>query len=227
MVAVPFIYFSALLFYQLKKNKWRLDIACFILVIYAVSGFFSILIDIFDLRYEDQRNYIITPWATMAYCCLLTLCVLPFMKYSNILIKEIRPIRGTKMLKVLAWIFFLYFFINFVFSFGDILSVATADDLSQVRGDHYKGDDATSNWWSSFPLVARFPFMFLGMSSSCTWIFIFLAFYCRAILKMPYFFFILFLCSSINGLIENLLDGGRSAIAYWIISFLLVFGKSI
>lgn len=218
MIAIPFIYFSILLIYQLRKNKWTFDIACLILGIYAVSGFFSILIDLFDLRYVDSSKYKITPIACFAYCGLLTMCACPFIKYSNRIIGVIRPLQKKRvvLLKFLAWMLFAYFFINFIFSYENIMNVITSDDMGQIRSSHYLGDDQEV-WQDKLPFVTRIPFTLCNMLGSCSWLLLFLAFFCLSIQKLPFGYFFFYSFASFNGIISNLSTGGRSAIAYWVI----------
>lgn len=222
MVAIPFIYFLALLLHHLRKNKWRIDIASFILVLFAFSGFFSILIDVFELRSFDTQSYKISFTATFVYCGLITLCTIPFMTYSNLKITRIEPIRNSGILKFFAIIFFLYFFINFYFSFDNIVRVVTAEDMVDIRADHYRGFDEET-WLSKLPFAARLPFIPLNLISGCSWLFIFLACYCQVIQKMPSTYSIMFFVSSINGIIDNINTGGRSAMIYWLIGAIAGF----
>ena len=136
MVVAPFIYFGSWLLYRLAKMHWRIDIASYLIGIFAVSGLFSILIDIFGLRSLDTYQYVVSVPATLAYCVLLTLCIQPFAKYSNLRVRLIRPVSNPVLLKALSVIFFLFFLINFAASFSDIIEVVTSDDLNRVRVDH-------------------------------------------------------------------------------------------
>lgn len=217
MVAIPFVYFTLLFLYQLKKNHWRIDIASYILCIYAISGFFTILIDVFNLRSPDTLSYTISPIACISYCGLITLCIWPFMSYSNLLFAGIKPTRKTKWLKYTAWIFALYFLFNLYMSW-DSLSYVLSTDLGQVRNAHYKGMGEES-WMAGLSSIAKLPFILLNLIGGCPWIFIFLAFYSLIIQKLPLKYFILLLLASFNGVLGNILIAGRSAIAYWIISF--------
>jgi len=84
MIAVPFIYFSIIsLVLYFRKGK-RIDFSVIISAMFAVSGFFSILIDVFGLRNSDTANYSISFLASFSYCALITLCLLPFIRYSNL-----------------------------------------------------------------------------------------------------------------------------------------------
>ena len=119
MVAVPIIYFTILSFILYFRHK-KIDFACYTTIIYAVSGFFSILIDFYKLRGFDTCNYKISFGATFTYCFLLTLLLIPITIYSNARIKEIQQIRNEKLLKGVAWLFGLYFIFYAIISFSSI-----------------------------------------------------------------------------------------------------------
>lgn len=224
MIAVPFVYFCLLLIHHLAKNKWKVDLASFILLIFTVSGFFSILVDVFKLRSIDTMNYNITPFACLCYLGLLTLCILPFISNTNLAINDLIPIkkRNEIIIKFVAWAFFLYFFLNVVMSWGAITEVLLSDDLSQVRNNHYD-DLGEESWLSSLPRIVRLPFVLLNLTGGCSWVFIFFAFYGMITQKMRTYYFYLFIIASFNSVIGNILDAGRSAIAYWVISFIACY----
>ena len=216
MIVIPFLFFSILLCRQLYKNNWKFDIASLIFSIYAVSGFFSMLIDAYGMRSIDTKNYNISPLASIAYCGLLTLCAWPFMSFSNLRIKEIKPLRNSGWLKFFAYLLFCYSVLNFVMSYDNVMYVLTSDDMAQIRGDFNKGY-VQEGWVSKLPFSVRIPFTLLNMMSGCSWIFIFFAFFCTSIQKLPMRFFLMFFIASISGVIENLTAAGRSAAVYWII----------
>lgn len=222
MITIPFIYFTLLLLRQLHKNKWHFDVACFILSIFALSGFFSILIDIFDIRSIDTSTYKISPMATFTYCGLITLCTWPFMSNSNLKIRKLEPIKNDVLLKAFAIAFFLFFLINFVFSLDNIMAVITSDDMIQIRADHYAGYDKET-WMSKLPFYARMFFFPFRLFSACSWIFVFLAFYSSAIQKLSRSYSLLYLLASVNGIIENINIGGRSAMTFWMLGAIACF----
>ena len=59
--------------------------------------------------------------------------------------------------------------------------------------------------------------------SGVQWIFIFLAFYVIVVQKLKKQYGIMYLLASVSGIISSILDGGRSAILYWILSFVAVY----
>ncbi len=107
-------------------------------------------------------------------------------------------------------------------SFDSIATVLTSDDLNQVRRDHYEGN-TEETWLSKLPFIARLPFIPLKMISACSWIFVFLALYSLVIQKLPAIYSTLYLLASINGIIESINEGGRSAMVFWLIGALACF----
>lgn len=68
MNAIPFVYFSLISLLLYKKRK-KFDIAIIIAMIFAVSGFFSILIDIFHLRYREAIGYQFSVGSVVCLLC--------------------------------------------------------------------------------------------------------------------------------------------------------------
>lgn len=222
MIAVPFIYFGMFLLVHLRKNKWQFDIASLILAIYAFSGFCSIFVDVLDLRSPQTSKYAISFSATFAYCSLITLCVWPFAKYSNLLIQSIRPIKNSRILKLISVVFFAYFVLNLYMSFEAIQTALILDNMEQIRNAHYQGTTEES-WVAKFPFVVRLPFTILGMAGGCSWVFFFFSFYCIVVQRMNSFYGLMYIFASFNGLIGSILMGGRSGFVYWAISFLACY----
>ena len=115
MNAIPFVYFSLISLLLYKKRK-KFDIAIIIAMIFAVSGFFSILIDIFHLRYREAIGYQFSVGASFAYCALLTMCLLPFAVNTHLSANNLKPLRKGHMLKTFAWIAIIWFIITAIFS---------------------------------------------------------------------------------------------------------------
>lgn len=215
MIAVPFIYFTVLFIFIYLKNKRRFDIACYIVSIYGVSAFFSILMDVLGLRSNDNYGYSISPISAFCYCFLISLCTLPFIMYSNLNIKNIEPLKNPKILKILAWTSFLYFILNFVMSIGDVVQTLSSD-MGQIRQEHYEGY-GQEIWFHSAPIGLRQLFLFLNVAFSTPWILHFLSFYSLSIQKLPYRYVLLFLFGSLTGFMQGILAAGRSGPIYWMI----------
>lgn len=220
MVAVPFIYFILLLFFHLRKTQWKFDIACLILVVYAVSAFFSIFVEALNLR--SPITYRVSFVATIMYCVLLTICLLPFLRYSETQIRSIQPLKKTGLLKFFSVVLFLYFIINLYMSMDAIVESLIMENMASLRNEHYAGTSELT-WMGRLPFVARLPFTLLGYLSGSSWIFIFLAFYCFLIQKINPIYSFCFLIVSLNGVVGNFLMAGRSAVIYWVLSFIACY----
>ena len=215
MIGVPFIYFTLLTLYLLRKRKGKIDLAIVITAMYAISGLFSILVDFFNLRYPDAVGYQITPLASFSYCALITMCLIPLVKYSNLHITYIRPLKNTMIIKIIAIVSLFWFFIFVIYSFGSFISVL-GSDMEAARAAVYAGEQ--SEWMGNMPSLLRYTMLPLNLLFGCSWAFVFLAFYSRYVQKMPTIYFWIFLIVSLSGPYKAVLGADRSKVAYWIIS---------
>ena len=101
MTYIPLVYFGCLSVFIYQRNK-QIDIAFISSLIFAVSGLFSVLIDINGYRSYDTSNYDISVVPAALYCILLTLCILPLAKCSNFNRIQIKPARNVKLIKLLS-----------------------------------------------------------------------------------------------------------------------------
>ena len=216
MVAVPFIYFSILIYLLYQRNGKRYDIACYIFSIFAVSGFFSVIMVVLGMLPPKFGSYHVSFSATITYCGLITLCTTPFIKYSNIHIRDIKPVKQTKLLKIMAVFFFLFFILDTAMNFQVLYNILTGD-FGAYRAAHYQGDDEVS-WVANYPYLIRFVVQYLHFIVGCPWILTFLAFYVVLIQKLKYKYGLMYLIASMIGIEGNLLAAGRSDAIYWLIS---------
>lgn len=214
LIAVPFIWFS-LLFYYLYKRHHKIDIACYITLIYGISALFSLIMYAYGGMPSAIGSYKVSPIATFTYCGLLTLCILPFGIYSNVIISYIRPVSNAKFLKKLAWFCFLFFLLNTFMSLNSLIKVLTGD-FGELRTAHYNGEDDVI-WISNLPTILRYPVYYINIFMGSPWVLQFLGFYCIFIQKLPLKYGVLFLVSSIIGITRNLIAAGRSDVVYWLI----------
>ena len=118
MIAVPFIYFTFLAIYLMRKNG-GIDISSFLVLIYAFSAFCSIMLDLLDLYnmngvYEKTG---ISPLATLCYGTLITLAVLPFRHIQSSKIKDI-DLQKEWIVDTLSWILIITFLTTVISSFS-------------------------------------------------------------------------------------------------------------
>ncbi len=220
MIFVPFIYFSILGLFLYRQRK-VVDIAIFICFLFAASGIFSILTDIYGVRSDETVNYDITPFAAFTYCGLITLCTLPFLTYSNILIKSIQPVRNELLLKILAWIYFAWFTLVVILSSQSFYGIINGD-LGALRTAIYN-DEMEDSYLVALPGPIRLTIVVLNMVFGCHWIPIFFAFFCLTVQKLPVKYFFLFIYASLSGPWGSVLGVDRSGFAYYILSFIGIF----
>lgn len=218
MIFVPAIYFSVLSLLIYLKKKY-IDLSILASMMYAISGFLSILIDYNDLRSYDTSDYEITFSACFTYCLLLTLCILPISLYNSKKTK-LGSLPQFNLLKVVSVISLIWFISTFVFSFSFLLKILTGD-MAMARAAAYEGELVP--WMSILPEGIRLFFALFNILFSCFWILMFLSFYLFQFehipKKYPFFFFISSLSSPLNGV----LGADRSAAAYWMISLIVCF----
>lgn len=214
MMAVPFVYFSLLAFVMYRKRK-KMDLAILICIIYATSG----LIGLFMGDPGSQvKGYHISFFAAFSYCFLLTLCLLPISRFSHLRIKYIYPVKNVQLLKTLAWIAFIWFFIYAYASWNQFYGIITGD-LGALRTALYEGTID-----NSFILSVPFPIrLFISLFSyvfGCYWILIFLAFYCLLVQKLPIKYFLFFMIASLACPWGAVLGVDRSAVAGYMFSLI-------
>ena len=215
MVAVPFFYFL-ILFLILYSRVRKIDLACYTVLIYLVSAFFSILVDFYGLRSFDTQYYNISFGATFTYCALLTLTLIPIALYSNSRIKVIQPIKNEKLLRIIAWAVAVYFVFFFLMSLSSIIQVLSGD-MNELRNEIYRGE-ASDGWMARLSPMVRLPLSLINMVLGCPWILMMLAFFCIVIQKMPLKFGVFFFMGSLLGPVNSIMGVDRSGIAYWLIS---------
>lgn len=215
MIAIPFIYFL-ILFGVLYSRTRKVDLACFTVLIYLVSAFFSILIDFYGLRGFDTQYYKISFGATFSYCVLLTLPLLPIAAYSNSRIKVIQPIKNEKLLKIVAWVAGGFFIFFALMSLSSIIRVLTGD-MGEMRQDLYQGD-VSVGWMGRMNPIVRLPISLLNLTFGCPWILMLLAFFTVLVQKLPLKYGILLFMGSLLGPINSIMGVDRSGMAYWLIS---------
>lgn len=200
------------------KNNKRADLPFLIMLMYTINSFLSIFVDKYNML---GLNYHPSLLSTIVYCGLLTLCWLPFSRYSNLNINKVKAISNTKALKIVAWVSFLWFVIYLYLSKDALQLVLTGGDMLALRGMIYKGESI--NVGQGLPVYLHIPFTLANCLFGCSWIFIFLAFFSKFIQKLPNKYFLLFLLTSLSGPLAGIVGVDRSKTTYWIISMVINF----
>lgn len=221
MEIVPFVYFAILSLWIFKRSKGRIDIAFIISSIYAISAFFGILLIRFQLDdvgsvYHGYE----TPEATFVYCGLLTLCLFPFIKYPFRFV-EVKPISDPSALRTLAIIGAIWFVLIFLFAIPEIQKSLLSAQMGNLTNSN-KGEE-TFDVLSVMPVLIRWPMILLSYGFSCSWVFVFLAFFIIVIQKQPKLYFLLFILASLYSPMLGILGGDRSKTTYWLISLLVCY----
>ena len=217
MILIPFIYFTALFIYLRKKHD-GIDVSAFLSLLYAFMSFFAIIIEIrgvYDINGVCERTPI-TFGATISYCALLTLSIIPFSRLRSTSLKNI-TITKPQLMDFVSWGLILTFILTLIMLFSDIYTALTSD-LSEVRSMVY-GDDEGHHvsglrWWLLLPntLFSQFSpiailFFYINVSQS----------------RKSNLFNYMLLASSITPILSAILIAGRTQIIYWLLSYLLCF----
>lgn len=218
MIGIPFVIFSILILFFYRRNGKKIDIACYVIGVYWISSFFSILIDFFDFRSNDVLYYKISQEATIVYCSLLTVCTLPLLWNTTAKLEQISKLRSSVPLKILTIVFFLFFLLVVLISLPSLINVLTGD-FGAIRDEHYAGNGVEESPLASLPFIIRIPFTLMFLVTGCPWILQFLAFFCVTIQKMSIKYSFILLISSTIGIVQNVVQAGRSDVVYWLIGF--------
>lgn len=220
MITIPFIYFSLLSLFCYHKHR-QMDLATIISLMFAVSGFFSILLDANDLRYDDTYSYEISLFPAVIYCFLLTICILPISKCYVVDHIQLKPIRNVVFLKVISFVVLFWFISSTYMARNDIMHVLLGD-MADIRHDLYAGI-STSTWMSSLPAPIRFVYACLNFIFGCPWTLIFLGFYSLISPNIKKYHSYIFFLASLSGPLNGIIGADRSQVAYWMISIFLLF----
>lgn len=220
MIFIPFIYFTILFVFLVRHHK-GVDVSAYIILLYALSSFFAILIaarqtyNIHGVCAEMP----ISIMATMSYCFLLTLSIIPFSRVRSTQLKRVN-ITKPWLFDAFSWLLIITFILTFLMLGRDIYSVISSSDLSEVRRAVYAGEEGESlsmsdlEWWLILPntLFSQFSpiailFFYINVSNNR---------------KSNLFNYILLL-SSITPILSAILIAGRSQIIYWLLSYVFCF----
>jgi len=217
MIAIPFIYFTLLSIYLIRKHN-GIDISAFLAMLYAFSGACSILLDannIYDVNGVCEQMPI-SPWATFTYCALLTLSIVPFSKLDSRSLKDI-DIQKEWIIDALSWVLIITFFITLYSTFVNLNQVLHAD-LKDVRDDMY--DNMDKEKLTGLQYILALPETFFSQFSPVA---ILLYFLNIAKDRKSTVFNWLLLLSSMTPVIKAVLIAGRTQPIYWFLSFCALY----
>ena len=217
MVFIPFIYFTILtLWIRLRHGGW--DVASFLTAVYAFSALFSIIaFSMGDWNLNGlcpQHNP--SALATFAYCTLLTITFIPFIRMNNRAICSI-PLEKSKAVDILSWGLIFTFITTLVYLFTDIQEVLSGD-LRVVRDLVYA--DVERETPSGYKYILALPATLFSQYSPIA---IFLFYYNICFRSKSIGFNLLLLLSSLTPILLAILIAGRTQPVYWVFNFILGF----
>ncbi|MBR3408795.1 MAG: oligosaccharide repeat unit polymerase [Paludibacteraceae bacterium] len=217
MIAVPFIYFTLLAIYLIRKSG-GIDISVFLVMIYAFSALMSILLDICGVYGINgvYEKIAISPLATFAYCTLITLAVIPFRKIRSLDLRQI-DMQKYWMVDLLSWVLIFTFFITLYNTFTHLDTIMQSD-LKDVRDEVYENAEQVKltgiQWLLALPETIFSQFSPVA---------ILLYFANVANNRKSTLFNWLLLLSSLTPVVKAVLIAGRTQPIYWFLSFLALY----
>lgn len=211
MVIVPFVFFTALLLVTWLKRGF--DVYAYILALFAIISFFSIIMDEMDL-YSDFNNpklgfgYI----APFFFCVCLYFCIRPYRYFKSNYIRYVKGV-NEKIYKSIVFVYFSVFLLIIAVSTTQINEIVKAQNLATIRTEFYHGD--AENVWSSFSGYTRYLVAVIAMLSGSAKIMILFFFINIVCLKKKMWFNIITLLSSMTPLILSLYTLDRSSFVHW------------
>lgn len=217
MIAVPFIYFTLLAIYLVRRNG-GVDVSAFLVMIYAFSALMSIILDVRNI-YEVNGVYekiAISPIATFTYCALITLAVIPFRKINALSLRQI-DMQKYWLVDILSWVLILTFFITLYNTFTHLDTIMQSD-LEDVRDEVYENAEQVKltgiQWFMALPET---------LFSQFSPIAILLYFANIASNRKSTLFNWILLLSSMTPVVKAILIAGRTQPIYWFLSFMALY----
>ncbi len=220
MVWIPFIYFSSFLIFILYQKK-AFDISAYIVSLYVISSFFSILIDLNNLRSFDTKNYQITLVPTILYCFLLTLLIWPFYRFRSQKILYVN-VNKRSQFDYIVYVYFGGFLLILITSFSNIFQILHGD-LGALRSALGRGESIADTQFASNPVI-----IVAGTFGDFSIIMLLFYFSSVCFLKRSKLFNTICLLSSMSMIIMAISGLDRSKIIYWLITYgamLVLFWK--
>lgn len=217
MITIPFIYFTLLSIWLIRKHH-GIDLSAFLAIVYAFSGACTIIMDANDVYGFNGvcEKMAISPWATFTYCALLTLSIVPFSSLDSRTLKDIDIQKGW-VVDGLSWVLIITFFVTLYSTFTN-LDIVLHSDLKEVRDDVY--DNMDKEQLTGIQYFLALPETFFSQFSPVA---ILLYFLNVAKGRKSTWFNWLLLLSSLTPVIKAVLIAGRTQPIYWFLSFTALY----
>lgn len=217
MIAIPFVYFGCLLIWSLRRNG-LFCIGTYILLLYTIISFMSILLDINNFYAPFTCHDLpISPIASILYCMLLTICMAPFILNKPATILPFTSKKSGKILDCLTYFYFSIFIIILTVSLSRIQLILTSNQLADIRGEQYRGE--TESFYNHLSGLPRYICALCSVLAPSGYIMTLIFMYNIAFRHKGILFNILTLLGSFSQLLIAINIVDRSNFAYW---FLLI-----
>lgn len=220
MIAIPFVFFSILLICSLKRNGF-FNIGSYILILYTIISFMSILLDAGDYYSHSCVKLPIDIFPASLYCILLYVCIVPYVKNRFPVISPYISRRSGKIIDMMTYVYFTIFCIICIVSLTRIQEVIMSNSLAVIRNEHYVGNTVSFyDHLSGLPrYVCALCYVLAPSGAIMTLIFM----YNIAFRKKSFLFNLMTLCGSLSQLLIAINIADRSNFAYWILQIGLGF----
>lgn len=220
MLYIPFLYFTCLLIYVIKK--YGISIGACMIGSYALSSFFSIILYTSNYNYflVDFGRIEITFIPTVIYSLLLSFSIYPFIRMDSHSEISLQPIKNKKIFSLLTGIFFIAF-ILLIFLFGEqFIFNLMFGNLGELRTEALSSGQSLTDKLSGISRIISTPVIIIGHV---------------AYFAIPLFFYNLcfnpgkkiinsiLLLSSLSPVFLGVLNVDRSKTFYWVLLFIMCF----
>ena len=213
---IPFIYFTCWLIRHLSNPNMRFGAGGMALLWIDISALFSILIDIRDVYGQFGCNEYSLSWVgVLLYCALWTIILIPLLKLDQVGI-EIQPVEGKQTLFKFICIFLIICMFIHMAVAGSISSIKEqlVMDLSDAYSEKLSKDTYSGGAGAIWQWIPNIVSLFTPLYLLCWFISI-------TICKQSKLINSLLLLSSALGMIVGFVGGGRAALLWWILTFLV------
>ena len=213
-IYIPFLWFFILSCFSYKKRG--LDTYTFVSFVYAVSSLCSIFFFYSKDMNPEKAN--ISLVASLVYCLLLTLIMLPLRFFSPVTIKQI-IIRNTKLFDAMTVFFFCGTVYTLIANWEDILFRITYGDWESLRKIVMNGDLIIANKGG----LSKYIGLLFSYPGSISFIMFPVFFIYATFLKRPWWMSTMAFLGTTNVILTGILQVDRSSTFRWILVLLFNF----
>jgi oligosaccharide repeat unit polymerase len=192
-------------------RKRGFDVSAYITLLYLITSVFSLLM--FSMNIVERRYSNPSFFATLVYCILLSLTILPIYQ-CNIKRVQLRLTRKTeRIIKILNWLFFLNFLLFLYLRFNDIYNIIKAGDFVAIRQLIQSEEVGHVHGFNGLLIIVT------NIMSSISFVMILVFFISLSFYKNTWKFNLMILLGSLPEVLSGILTVNRSNIFYYIIIF--------